>query len=112
MLRGRTASAAPSALPVATGVELLAGAASTVAHSGGVVLGLYLVGWPLSSAGVVATGTLAYAMSDVVKVGTYAAIGWITLPLLLATVVATRSSTSGAGSDTGSTRGCRGGRSR
>jgi hypothetical protein len=63
--------------------------ASTVAHSGGVVLGLYLVGWPLSSAGVVATGTLAYAMSDVVKVGTYAAIGWITLPLLLATVAAT-----------------------
>ena len=89
MLRGRTPSAAPSALPVATGVGLLAGVASTVAHSGGVVLGLYLVGRPLSSVGVVATGTLAYAMSDVVKVGTYAAIGWITPPLLLATVAAT-----------------------
>src|SRR6266852_6009526 len=65
------------------------GRASTVAHSGGVVLGLYLVGRPLSGAGVVATGTLAYAISDVVKVGTYAAIGWVTPPLLLATVAAT-----------------------
>lgn len=89
MLRGGTRSAAPSARPVAMGVGLVAGVASTVAHSGGVVLGLYLVGRPLSSAGVVATGTLAYAMSDVVKVGTYAAIGWVTPSLLLATVVAT-----------------------
>jgi uncharacterized membrane protein YfcA len=89
MLRGGNPSAAPAALPVATGVGLLAGVASTVAHSGGVVLGLYLIGRPLSSAGVVATGTLAYAMSDVVKVGTYAAIGWVTPPLLLATVAAT-----------------------
>ena len=89
MLRGGTPTVAPSARPVALGVGLLAGVASTVAHSGGVVLGLYLVGRPLSSAGVVATGTLAYAMSDVVKVGTYAAIGWVTPPLLLATVAAT-----------------------
>ena len=89
MLRGGTPSAAPSSRPVAMGVGLAAGVASTVAHSGGVVLGLYLVGRPLSSAGVVATGTLAYAMSDVVKVGTYAAIGWVTPPLLLATVAAT-----------------------
>jgi uncharacterized membrane protein YfcA len=28
-------------------------------------------------------------MSDVVKVGTYAAIGWVTPPLLIATVAAT-----------------------
>ena len=28
-------------------------------------------------AGVVATGTLAHGISDMVKVGTYAAIGWI-----------------------------------
>lgn len=89
MLRGGTPSVAPSASPVAMGVGLVAGVASTVAHSGGVVLGLYLVGRPLSSAGVVATGTLAYAISDVVKVGTYAAIGWVTPSLLLATVAAT-----------------------
>ena len=89
LLRGRAPSAAPSAPPVAVGVGLLAGVASTVAHSGGVVLGLYLVGRPLSSAGVVATGTLAYAISDVAKVGTYAAIGWVTVPLLLATLAAT-----------------------
>ena len=89
MLRGGTRSVAPSAAPVTVGVGLAAGVASTVAHSGGVVLGLYLVGRPLSSAGVVATGSLAYAMSDVVKVGTYAAIGWVTPPLLLATLAAT-----------------------
>jgi len=89
MLRGGTPTAAPSSPPVAMGVGLTAGVASTVAHSGGVVLGLYLVGRPLTSAGIVATGTLAYAISDVVKVGTYAAIGWVTPPLLLATVAAT-----------------------
>jgi len=89
LLRGRAPSAAPSAPPMAVGVGLLAGVASTVAHSGGVVLGLYLVGRPLGSAGVVATGTLAYAISDVPKVGTYTAIGWVTAPLLLATVAAT-----------------------
>src|SRR4029078_8308730 len=69
-------SSAPSAPPMAVGIGLLASVASTVAHSGGVVLGLYLVGRPLGSAGVVATGTLAYAISDVAKVGTYTAIGW------------------------------------
>ena len=89
MLRGGTRSVAPTAAPVAVGVGLAAGVASTVAHSGGVVLGLYLIGRPLSSAGVVATGTLAYAMSDVVKVGTYVAIGWVTVPLLIATAAAT-----------------------
>ena len=88
-LRGAASPAAPTSPPVAMGVGLVAGVASTVAHSGGVVLGLYLVGRPLSSAGVVATGTLAYAISDVVKVGTYAAIGWVTPSLLLATVAAT-----------------------
>jgi len=89
MLRGGTPSPAPSAPPVAMGVGLVAGVASTVAHSGGVVLGLYLVGRPLSGAGVVATGTLAYAVSDVAKVGAYAAIGWVTPSLLLATLAAT-----------------------
>ena len=88
-LRGASSPAAPSSRPVAMGVGLVAGVASTVAHSGGVVLGLYLVGRPFSSAGIVATGTVAYAISDVAKVGTYAAIGWVTPPLLLATVAAT-----------------------
>jgi hypothetical protein len=88
-LRGAASSVAPTSPPVAMGVGLVAGVASTVAHSGGVVLGLYLIGRPLSSAGVVATGALAYAMSDVVKVGTYVAIGWVTAPLLIATVAAT-----------------------
>jgi uncharacterized membrane protein YfcA len=89
MLRGRPPTAAPASRPAAVGVGLAAGVASTVAHSGGVVLGLYLVGRPLGSAGVVATGALAYALSDVVKIGTYAAIGWVTPPLLLATAAAT-----------------------
>jgi uncharacterized membrane protein YfcA len=89
MLRGRPPTTAPASRPVAVGLGLAAGVASTVAHSGGVVLGLYLVGRPLGSAGVVATGALAYALSDVVKIATYAAIGWVTPPLLLATAAAT-----------------------
>jgi uncharacterized membrane protein YfcA len=89
LLRRAAPSAVASPPPAAIGIGLLAGLASTVAHSGGVVLGLYLVGRPLTSAGVVATGTLAYAVSDVMKVGTYAAIGWVTPPLILVTVAAT-----------------------
>lgn len=88
LLRGAPGPPGPAAPPAAMGVGLLAGVASTVAHSGGVVLGLYLVGRPLNSAGVVATGTLAYAVSDVVKIGTYAVIGWVTPTLLLVTVAA------------------------
>lgn len=82
---------APASAPRAVGavVGLAAGLASTVAHSGGVVLGLYLVGRPLGNAAVVATGTIAYAVSDVLKVASYAAIGWVTPRLVLATLAAT-----------------------
>jgi uncharacterized membrane protein YfcA len=87
LLRRRPPSTAPTSTPVGVGVGLAAGVASTVAHSGGVVLGLYLVTRPLTNAGVVATGTLAYSLSDVMKIGTYWLIGWITPPLVAATLI-------------------------
>jgi len=89
MLRGRPPAVAPTSRAVGAGVGLAAGVASTVAHSGGVVLGLYLIGRPLTNAGIVATGSLAYAISDSVKVGTYWAIGWVTPELVLAALAST-----------------------
>jgi uncharacterized protein len=89
MVRGRTPSAAPTSRAVGAGVGLAAGVASTVAHSGAVVLGMYLVTRPLGNAGIVATGALAYAVSDGVKVATYWAIGWVTPALVLATLAST-----------------------
>jgi uncharacterized membrane protein YfcA len=87
LLGKRAAVTGPPSTPVGVGVGLAAGVASTVAHSGGVVLGLYLIGRPLTNAGVVATGTLAYSLSDVMKIGTYWLIGWITPSLVVATLV-------------------------
>jgi len=84
--RARPPASGPPSTLVGVGVGLAAGVASTVAHSGGVVLGLYLVGRPLTNAGVVATGTLAYSLSDVMKIGTYWLIGWITPALVMATI--------------------------
>jgi uncharacterized membrane protein YfcA len=85
MLRRRPGPSAPVSPAISVSVGLAAGVASTVAHSGGVVVGLYLVTRPLTNAGIVATGTVLYAMSDLVKVSTYWLIGWITPALLLAT---------------------------
>ena len=85
MLRQRPGTSPPVSPAVNMSVGLAAGVASTVAHSGGVVVGLYLVTRPLTNAGIVATGTVLYTVSDVMKVGTYWMIGWITPALLLAT---------------------------
>jgi uncharacterized membrane protein YfcA len=70
-------------------VGVVAGVASTVAHSGGLVLGVYLVGRPLSGAAIVATSALVVAVADVAKVGTYWAIGWLSPTLVGAALAAT-----------------------
>lgn len=88
MLRQRPGTSPPVSPPVSMSVGLAAGVASTVAHSAGVVVGLYLVRRPLTNAGIVATGTVIYTVSDVVKVATYGMIGWITPSLLLAAAAA------------------------
>jgi uncharacterized membrane protein YfcA len=63
---------------------VVTGLASTVAHSGGVVIGLYLLGTGLSTAGVVATATALYALTNVVKLVGYWQIGFLTGPVLAA----------------------------
>ena len=86
VLRRPRAVPAPISTPVATSVGVVAGVASTVAHSGGVVLGPYLATRPLTNAGLIATGTVVYIVSDIVKIGAYAMIGWVTPTLVLVTV--------------------------
>lgn len=61
----------------------LAGLASAIAHSGGVVLGPYLIGVGLGNAAVVATGNAVVVVTNVLKLASYWAIG-----LLTATIIA------------------------
>ncbi len=73
---------------VSGAVGVVAGLASTVAHSGGIVLGPYLVGLGFSNATVVATANAVIAVSNLAKLGGYWTIGFLTGPILLAAVVA------------------------
>ena len=74
---------------VAGAVGLAAGVASSVAHSGGVILTPYLAGLGLGNAGVIATGSVAVAVSNVLKLGTYWAIGFLTWPVVWVSLAAT-----------------------
>lgn len=67
---------------------VITGLASVVAHSGGLVVGLYLLGTGLSTAGVVATATALYALTNVVKLLGYWRIGFLTGPILVADLLA------------------------
>jgi uncharacterized membrane protein YfcA len=75
--------------PAGVGAGVLTGIASAVAHSGGVVLGLYLVGTRLTPAGIVATGSALVALSNVVKLAGYWRIGFLSSRILLAALAAT-----------------------
>lgn len=68
---------------VSAGVGVTVGVASVVANSGGVILGPYLAGLGLSSASVVGTGQAVVSVANVLKLGAYWAIGFVTLPLVL-----------------------------
>ena len=89
MLARRGPSAAGAPWPVGTGVGLLGGVASAVAHSGGTVIGPYLVGLGLSNAAVVGTGSAVVAVSNMLKLGTYWQIGFVTGRLVLLALVTT-----------------------
>lgn len=65
------------------------GVASTVAHSGGLVAGIYLLGLGLPAAGVVATATALYAWTNLFKTVGYWQIGFLTPRILGAAVLAT-----------------------
>ena len=86
--RGRAVFGDPPRRAVTGAVGLVAGVASTVAHSGGVVLGPYLVSLGLSNAAVVATANAVVAVSNVLKLVGYWQIGFLTGPILLASVLA------------------------
>jgi uncharacterized membrane protein YfcA len=87
--RGR--SLFPASPPAAVGLVagVVTGLASTLAHSGGLVVGLYLVSLGLPSALVVGTGAAVYIASDVVKLASYWRIGFLGGDVVLAAVAAT-----------------------
>lgn len=89
MLRDRRlfVTAPPLGAGVVAGIAT--GVASTVAHSGGLVLGPYLLGLAMSSAGVVATSNAVVAVSNVLKLVGYWTIGFLTPAILLAAVLST-----------------------
>jgi uncharacterized membrane protein YfcA len=66
------------------GVGLLTGVASAVAHSGGVILGLYLIGTTLTAAQIVATASALVAVSNILKLGAYWRVGFLDGGILLA----------------------------
>lgn len=68
---------------------LLAGGASAVAHSGGIVLGPYLVGLGLPNAAVVATSSALVAVSNVLKLATYWGIGFLSWRLVAVSLLST-----------------------
>ncbi len=67
---------------------LLTGVASTIAHSGGLVVGLYLLASGLSGPEVVATATALYALTNLIKLVGYWQIGILTPAVLGADVLA------------------------
>jgi hypothetical protein len=68
---------------------LLTGFASVIAHSGGLVTGLYLLSLGLPGAVVVGTGAAVYCMADVLKLIGYGRIGFVDASVLLAAIAAT-----------------------
>lgn len=64
-------------------VGLLTGLASSIAHSGGIILGLYLVNLNLSNAAFVGTSNALVAVTNVVKLTGYWQIGFLTGRILL-----------------------------
>jgi uncharacterized membrane protein YfcA len=69
---------------VGVAVGIVTGVASIVAHSGGVVSALYLLGTGLPAATLIATVNAVYALTNVVKVTLYWRIGFLTPSVLLA----------------------------
>ena len=76
------------AWPAGAAFGLVAGVASAVAHSGGVVLGLYLLAKRLTPAGIVATTGALVAVSNLLKIAGYWHIGFLDQPILLAALLA------------------------
>jgi hypothetical protein len=76
---------APPVAGLVAGV--VSGVSSVVSHSGGVILGLYLVSLGLPTAVVVGTGTAVVIVANVFKFLGYWRIGFLTPEILLAAVL-------------------------
>ena len=73
---------------VGVAAGFVTGVASMVAHSGGVVSALYLLGTGLPTVVIVATVTAVYATTNLVKVILYWKIGFLTSAIVLADLLA------------------------
>jgi len=71
-----------------TAAGLTAGVASTVAHSGGVVISLYLVNVHLTKTAMLATGNALYIVPNALKLAGYWSIGFLTWPIIAAAALA------------------------
>lgn len=67
---------------------LTAGIASTVAHSGGVVVSIYLVNVHLTKTAMLATGNALYILPNALKLAGYWSIGFLTWPIVAAAALA------------------------
>jgi uncharacterized protein len=65
-----------------------AGVASTVAHSGGVVVSMYLMNVHLTKAAMLATGNALYIVPNVLKLAGYWSIGFLTWSIIAAAAIA------------------------
>jgi uncharacterized protein len=83
--RGYSRPSAPAGLAVGLG----AGVASIVANSGGIILGPYLAGLGLGTAVVVGTGQAVVVCANLLKLGAYAAIGFVTWRLAILALITT-----------------------
>ena len=73
---------------VSAGLGVLAGMASSIANSAGVILGPYLAGLGLSNAAVVATGGAALVTANCLKVLSYWSIGFLTWRMIWMSLLA------------------------
>ena len=73
---------------VGVAVGIVTGVASIVAHTGGFVAALYLLGCGLPAAALIGTVTAVYAMTNFIKVVLYWNIGVLTPQVLLTDLVA------------------------
>jgi uncharacterized membrane protein YfcA len=101
----------PPPWPVGVGAGFVMGVASMVAHSGGVVLNLYLLALRLPTTTILATGNALIVFTNAVKLLGYWRVGFLTGSIVLAAVLVTRCWRWAPGSACASGAACPGGRS-
>lgn len=82
---------APAPLPAWVGsvIGLVAGVASSIAHSGGVVMSIYLLSLGLTKELFVASVVASFSITDLLKLSLYWQVGVLTLSILLTGIALT-----------------------